>query len=412
MDGIRKRQRILYITYDGLTDPLGQSQILPYLCGLADNGYAITIVSFEKRDRYRRESAIVQGIVNKAAITWEPLFFTAKPPVLAKIYDRFRMRQKVVRLYKTEQYHLIHCRSYVPAEMGLFLKQKFGTKFLFDMRGFWADEKVDNGQWDLKKVLYRNIYRHYKKQEKAFLLQADGVISLTHAAKDYLLAQPPYKELAINVIPCCADLKHFDYNNIDSSKVETLRQQLKIEADAKVMVYLGSIGGWYMTKEMFLFFKILHDRHPEFLMLVLTKDDVTIVKKQASEAGVPAEKVRVSYAARKELPHYLALCSHSIFFIRNTFSKTASSPTKHAELMGMGIPVICNTIGDTGNIIKATNTGMLVDAFDKPGLESRIAEVLALKQISKAHIRKSALELFDLESGIQKYREVYKRLLS
>ena len=28
---------ILYLTYDGITDPLGQSQILPYLFGLSKN---------------------------------------------------------------------------------------------------------------------------------------------------------------------------------------------------------------------------------------------------------------------------------------------------------------------------------------------------------------------------------------
>jgi hypothetical protein len=39
---------ILYLTYDGLNDPLGQSQILPYLEGLAEKGYGITVISFEK----------------------------------------------------------------------------------------------------------------------------------------------------------------------------------------------------------------------------------------------------------------------------------------------------------------------------------------------------------------------------
>ena len=37
--------RALYISYDGMTDPLGRSQVLPYLEGLAKRGHEITLVS-------------------------------------------------------------------------------------------------------------------------------------------------------------------------------------------------------------------------------------------------------------------------------------------------------------------------------------------------------------------------------
>ena len=38
----------LFITYDGLLDPLGQSQILPYLKIIAKE-YPINVLSFEKK---------------------------------------------------------------------------------------------------------------------------------------------------------------------------------------------------------------------------------------------------------------------------------------------------------------------------------------------------------------------------
>jgi len=43
---------VLYITYDGLTDPLGTSQILPYIAGLSKSGYRFTVISAEKPDVY------------------------------------------------------------------------------------------------------------------------------------------------------------------------------------------------------------------------------------------------------------------------------------------------------------------------------------------------------------------------
>ena len=40
--------RVLYISYDGLLDPLGQSQVVPYVRELARRGVALTVISFEK----------------------------------------------------------------------------------------------------------------------------------------------------------------------------------------------------------------------------------------------------------------------------------------------------------------------------------------------------------------------------
>lgn len=404
-------KKVLYITYDGLTDPLGQSQILPYLQYLAQNGYHFTILSFEKKNRLQKERSIVQAIVDKANIDWVPLLFTPKPPVLSKIYDRYRMWETAVALHKKKNFDLVHCRSYIAAEMGLRLKKKFGVKMLFDMRGFWADEKVDNGQWDQTKTLYKTIYQHYKKKEAEFLLEADGIVSLTKAAKDYLLQLPAYKNLSIEVITCCADLKHFDFNKIREADILALKKELKIPPQAKVISYLGSVGGWYMIKEMFLFFKELQ-KEKDYVMLVLTKDDPQKVEREAEAVGISKDKIRITYSNREKLPKFIALSNCSLFFIRNTFSKTASSPTKHAELMGMGIPVICNDIGDTGNIIEATGTGLLINSFDTSTLVDACSKVDTLEAIDKTQIRSCAQAYFDLQAGAKKYLNLYNKILS
>ncbi|HVG39985.1 MAG TPA: glycosyltransferase [Chitinophagaceae bacterium] len=404
-------KKVLYISYDGLTDPLGQSQILPYLKGLSKYGYQFTILSFEKKARFEKEANIIRAITKKEGITWVPLTFTAKPPVLSKIWDRYRMWQTALSLYKKNNYDLIHCRSYVAAEVGLKLKQKFGVKFLFDMRGFWADEKVDNGQWNLKIPFFNRLYKQYKKKEKDFLVNADGIVSLTQAAKDYLLALPTYKNLSINVIPCCADLDHFDYRKINKSEQQELKQKLGIKDSEKVITYLGSVGGWYMTNEMFLFFKQVQQTIGGYKMLILTKDDPLNVRAEVDSLGINTNDIVITYADRKNLPAYLSISTLSIFFIRNTFSKKASSPTKHAELMGMGVPVICNDIGDTGNIIEKTKTGFLVNTFDAEKFEVAITKIPQLEVLDKQLIRDCAIDLFDLKAGAKKYEMLYRQVL-
>jgi len=395
-----------------MTDPLGQSQVLPYITELAKQGYQFTILSFEKKKKYFKEKGIIEKIAKEHSINWVPLFFTSRPPVLAKIYDRWKLLRKALQLHRKEKFDMVHCRSYIASEAGLTLKQKTGIKLLFDMRGFWADERVDNGQWDLKKTFYKKLYQHYKRKEKEFLLNADGIVSLTKAGKNHLLSLPEYKELSIDVIPCCADLNHFDYNKTDERLRNQLKNELGISSGQKVIIYSGSIGGWYMTAEMFDFYKLLLVKHPEFVMLILTKDDRDKVINEAIAAGIPGDKIFVTYALREQMPGFLSLSDCSIFFIRPTFSKTASSPTKHAELMGMGVPVICNDIGDTGTIINATGTGAVIHSFDESSYMIVIDKLPELCALPKSMIRQKAFEYFDLKTGAKAYERLYERILN
>lgn len=405
------KKKILYISYDGMTDPLGQSQVLPYLAGLSSKGYEFTILSFEKPDRFAKESKIIRHITQQHGITWVPLTFTSRPPVLSKIYDRWRLKQKAKELFKAQRFDMIHCRSYVAAEVGLMLKKKYDTKFLFDMRGFWADEKVDSGQWRQNNFFFRKVYKHYKQLEKEFLFASDGIITLTTAAKKELLSKKEYSNLQIDVIPCCADLDHFDYRKIDDDMFRRVRIELGIPVSKKIITYLGSLGGWYMTNEMFAFFKRLTDKYPDYTMLLMTKDEPTHVQQQAAAMGIDASQLVTRYSGRKELPYYIAQSDCSIFFIRPTYSKIASSPTKHAELMGMGVPVICNSIGDTGHIIDETGTGAVIKEFTNAEYDRVIAQMDSLLSISKEKIRDSAMQYFDLEKGVADYWGIYKRVL-
>ena len=405
-------KNVLYLSYDGMTDPLGQSQVLPYLKELSREEFRFTILSFEKPARLAREGATIRKICAESGIDWVPLTFTSKPPVLSKIYDRYRMKRTALKLHRKKKFSLLHCRSYVAAEIGLLFKRKLGIPFLFDMRGFWADEKVDNGQWDLRKPLYKRIYYHYKKKEREFLLEAAGIVSLTQAGKDYLLSQEGYEGLSIDVIPCCADLGHFDFHKVDDKAKTSMRAKLGLDEGAKLLVYLGSVGGWYMTNEMFHFFRLLRKQDPSWQMLLLTKDEPERVRAEAAALGIPPAALHITYSTRSELPVYLGISTASIFFIRNTFSKTASSPTKHAELMGMGIPVVCNDIGDTGRIIEATGTGLLVNEFGATAMQQAVGRMPELVLMQPEPIRQAAFRYFDLHRGASDYLGIYQRILS
>ena len=129
-------KQVLYLSYDGLTDALGQSQILPYLLGLEKIGHSFHIISFEKKEAFAQFQAIINQQIKGKNIKWHPLFYTKKPPVLSTLYDLKRMKKSAFSLQKYHHFDAIHCRSYLPGLIALKLKKKFACPFIFDMRGF------------------------------------------------------------------------------------------------------------------------------------------------------------------------------------------------------------------------------------------------------------------------------------
>lgn len=74
----------LFVSIDGMTDPLGQSQVLPYLVGLAKSGIKIGIVSCEKRENWKSQHHIIEQITNEAGISWDYCFYRASKPFISK----------------------------------------------------------------------------------------------------------------------------------------------------------------------------------------------------------------------------------------------------------------------------------------------------------------------------------------
>jgi glycosyltransferase involved in cell wall biosynthesis len=402
-------KRVLYLSYDGLTDPLGQSQVLPYVIGLTQKGYTFTVISFEKPDRYKKDKPHIQKLCNQHGIEWIPLNYTKKPPVLSTLYDLNRMKRLALKLHKRHNFQLTHCRSYLSAMIGLTLKRK-GVKMLFDMRGFWADERIEGGIWNVKNPVFKGIYNFFKRKEKQFFQQADAIVSLTHAGKNELLSWKltGVTENKITVIPCCVDLKLFDPNHIESQDRERHKRNHQLE-NHFVVGYVGSIGTWYMLKEMLLVFKQIRKQNPQAIFLFVTKENRRSIWKAAEKMHLNRNSIQIVSARHTDVPAYISLFDCSIFFIRPTYSKKASSPTKQGELMAMGIPLICNAgVGDTEMIVRKYKSGIVLDDVSKVALENFS---LDLSTFDKSSTLNGAKEYFGLENGVASYTSIYRELI-
>lgn len=403
---------ILYISYDGMTDPLGQSQVLPYLVGLSKRGFSFTLISCEKKQHFAKQRSVIEDICRKANIDWRPISYSKRPPVLSTIYDVQKIKKIALQLYKQKQFGAVHCRSYLSALVGLDLKRKHGLPFIFDMRGFWADERLDGNIWSLKNPVYKKVYQFFKKKELEYFSEADYTISLTERGKKEIQTWDlPNQPIPIEVIPCCADLNVFDYKEIDYKAVDSLREELKLETTDFVLGYLGSIGTWYCLKEMLLFFQQLSKKDPNAKFLFITKENPATILAEAKKINISTRDIIIKSADRMAVPNYLTLINCGIFFIKPVFSKSASSPTKQAEMMAMGLPVICNDIGDTGIIVSENKVGISLNDFSVKEMDRAIAAIPELMRLPKNGIRKVATDQFALSKGIDRYEKVYNEVL-
>lgn len=401
--------RVLYLSYDGLTDGLGRSQVLPYILGLETNGWEFHIISFEKPDRFEAERVSIESLLQGRSVIWHPLIYTASPPVLSTLFDVWRLGKMARALHAQLRFDVVHCRSYITSLVGEQLKKVHRVPFIFDMRAFYADERVDGGLWPQSNLLFRLIFNYFKKKERDFLACADHTVTLTDKAREIIrgwegLPQP----LPIEVIPCCADLSHFDYRNVSDDHRNEARISMGIKPEEKVLLYLGSLGTWYMSEEMLLFYRALIEGYPEFRFVVLTHDAPALLLKKASELGIAIDRLVIRPASRAELPVLLSVADLSVFFIQPRFSKAGSSPTKHGELLGMGIPVVCNSgVGDMDRIVSSTRSGLLVNDFGPASLTEAVSQIPAVLAIPKQRLRDAAFAYYSLDEGVARYERIY-----
>lgn len=407
-------KKVLYLSYTGMTEPLGQSQVLTYLTGLSKTGqYRFVIISFEKANTFKEMADEINNTCTEAEIKWHPLPYKQKPAVLRPYSNVLRMQRFAQLLHKKYQFSFVHCRSYLPSLVGLRLKKKYKLPFIFDMRGFWADERVDGGIWSLNKMIYRMTYHYFKRKEKEFLSAASHVISLTKAAKQEMLSWPDSSSFsAITVIPCCVDLNMFNDNLIERNSRINILNALKIAHDSFIICYSGSLGTWYMLDEMLKFFKQLSAKIPKAIFLILTGEPQEMVFSEATTVGLAHDLLRVLKVPRHNVPEYLTICNMGLFFCKPVYSKMASSPVKQGEFMAMGIPVISNShIGDTTEILNTYKAGIVINEFNDDAYFEAI-NMINSNSFSSTEIKKGAEDYFSSEIGILKYKEVYESVVS
>lgn len=400
----------LYLCYFGLREPLVQTQVLPYLRQLAAAGNKISLLTFEpalRQNWNRRDLDEARARLAEDGIRWHCLAYHKKPSMPATLYDILAGARLARRLIREEGVQVLHARAHLPMAMAM-LAANANTRIIFDLRGLMAEEYADAGIWSERSVTFKLV----KRLERAGLRRADHVIVLTERLRDWLIAHQLKPARQIEVIPCCVSFERFAETGIDAKDAN----KRSLGGDRLEIVYAGSLIGLYLVEEMGRFFAAIKRMRPEAFLRILSISPPGPAAAALKRAGLDQSDFEIGPVTPEDIPAYLRRARLGVSFRKSTFAQIGASPTKVPEYLAAGLPVVCNAgIGDTDEIVKREQVGVILSEFDDGAYQRAAAEALVLTDDGEVRARceRVAHKYFDLQTvGGPKYIEVYRQLFT
>lgn len=392
-------KNILYISQDGLLDPLGQSQIYPYVEGLSKN-YFFFICTSESLENSIKINLFKKKI-NKN-IDWKFNIIKKKSGKINRIIEILLLYFLAIRILFTKKISIIHCRSYLPMPICVLVKLFTNKKIIFDTRGSWFDERVDGGMLKQKGLDYF-IFKILKRLEAIFFKCSDYLIFLTENSLNKI--NPKFiKNKKFEIIPCACDFKHFKI--LDKKEKDKIKNQMSL-SNKFIISYIGSLGSWYQIEKIISFFSQFKNMHKESYLLILT---CSLIEKQISKfPNNLYDSFCFLSCSREDMPKIIGISDLTLSFIKSSFSKFFSSPTKVGESFACGVPVLSTAnIGDLDAHIKSFNLGYILN--DKNFVSNFEFECLIQRKINSKQIRQNSYHIYSLDIALSKYNRIYQSL--
>lgn len=394
---------VLYLSYTGLLEPLGRSQVLAYLKRLS-KAHSITLVTFEKSSDLDDQPAMdaARQECRQYDIHWIPKRYHQRPRLLATLYDLFVLTSTTIRQTRRSDAGLVHCRGYVAA-LGAWLAGRITqVPFVFDMRALWIDEMILAGRLRSGSSLEKLL----RRAERRLLRDAAAVVSLTEAAVTYLRKRDQALEKQqFVVIPTCVDIDRFRATGHE-----------RPPSDAPVLGSVGTIAsGWVPLDSMAALYEGLLALRPDARLQVLTRDDPAQLYAELEARGLERDRVSVKACAPSEVPAAMQGMAAGIALFHGTgVGKLGSMPTRIAEFLAAGIPVIGNRgVGDVAELLRRYEVGVVVEDCGAEDVSRVMEELLALWNDAAIgeRCRAAAVDYFSVERGVEAYAATWRQYL-
>jgi len=388
------KKKILYISYDGVLEPLGQSQILEYIYNNS-RYYSFYLISFEKKNNLKNISKLnkLKNKISKYDINWIYLNYSNKKHIHKVIYNFLKAQLIITNLILFKKIKIIHIRSYIPGIILLPIISLVKIILIFDIRGFLPLEKIERLNW--KKNSYKILLLQFI--ENYLMKKSTKIITLTNQSKNIIIDKFNIKENNISTIPTCANTNLF---KIDKS---INKKNLKL-------CFLGSLNFAYDFEKIIKFYKKFIIEFPDIKIDFLINDKNYFIKKLLLKNNFEESKINIKFIEHKNIPKILNNYQFGIFFLKKNESIKASFPTKIGEYLSSGLPIICNDFNDdVTSIVKDNNLGFILknDHFDS-SIYKKIVQYY--NENSAIICRNYAEKNLSIKYGSFKYLDIYNSI--
>ncbi len=373
---------IFVLTYWSYKDPLIQTYTLPYLKLINDllpEGSKIFLLTFEQpfysigKKEYRTiiENLSKQGIY-LISYKYSKLGFLV---FIRWIYIIIRL----VIFSLKNKIKFIHAWCTPAGAVGYIISKLINIPLIIDSYEPHAESMVENKMWNKNGLVYRILFFFEKlqtKRAKVLIAAAGGMRD--YARKKYKVNLPDFY-----VKPACVNLEQFSYRNIHRKElINKFGFQDKI-----VCVYAGKLGGIYLDKEVFDFFKIASEYWGnKFRVLLLTSHTNEEINKYAEASNLDNDIISTEFVPHKDIADYLGIGSFGITPVKPIPTKKYCTPIKNGEYWALGLPVvITEEISDDSEIIEKYKIGAVIKGLNN---ESYLQAIKKIDKILKDNSRK------------------------
>lgn len=389
--------KVLYFSYDGLLDPLGQSQIVPYFSAISNAGYSLTIVSYEKVQRTKDQIKLMEIKLQKIGAHWVHLEFKpGKFWAIKRIISGALLIRKLCRDLKPD---FLHLRGFLPAV--IFQLSLSRVPFLYDFRGFALGEWVDIGKIKPSSVLYSLMNSLDQKAVK----NASGLVVLEECAKHLLKDTYDVPNVPIKVIRTCTDVKSYKKRkNVYNKKSRALR-----------FVFLGGARFPYRPDLALTLIGKLTDHGLDCNIDFINEGDHSIIEKANHLTNISKEKFQILTCEHFEIADILPVYDCGIVMVETSYWRRVCSPTKMGEYLASGLPVISlkgiDAIDDLANRTECVSTVSLKELqshFQVGRVQQILSFIKSTGVTQKCKIL--ARDEFNLETAGNLYVELYSEI--
>ena len=389
--------KVLYFSYDGLLDPLGQSQIVPYVSAISAAGHSLTIVSYEKAERTREQIKFMEIKLQKIEVNWVHLEFrSGKFWAIKRLISGALLIRKLCRDLQPD---FLHLRGFVTAV--IFQLSRSRVPFLYDFRGFALGEWVDIGKISPSSLLYRVLNRLDQKAVKS----TSGLVVLEECAKQLLKDTYDVPNVPLKVIRTCTDVKRYTkQKNVHNKKSRALR-----------FVFLGGARFPYRPDLALMLIEKLIEHGVDCNIDFINEGDRGIIEKVTDLTSISIEKVRILSCEHYEIPDILATYDCGIVMVESSYWRRVCSPTKMGEYLAGGLPVISlegidaiDELAERTVCVATVSSEELQGHFQEGRAQQILSFIKSIGVTQKCQILAKAE--FDLELAGKLYAELYSEM--